>query len=121
MGKTAFNERFLSRSEKRERRDAVVVEFNEGSARDARTWEEGFMESAPVRPTFTAIEGPVLAVLDGLLGSHSPRDVLGTLAQLCEARAPSEFDLDTDFSDHDESERWQTNANALFSVMKDLK
>jgi hypothetical protein len=73
------------------------------------------------RPVFTPIEGVQVAVLDGLLGAHSLRDVLGTLAKLCESRAPSEFDMDSDFSDHDADEKWQENANALYSILERVK
>jgi hypothetical protein len=121
MGKVAFNERHLSRTERREKRDAVIVEFDQGSERDARAWEDGFMETAAIRPTFKPLNDAATQALDALLNSYAVRDLLGSLALLCEARAPSEFDLDTDFSDHDESERWQANANALFSVMGNLK
>lgn len=121
MAQTSYLNRFASRAEKKARREAVEAQFDEGSTRDAKSWDEGFMEAGTVRPLFNPVSGPMLSVLDGLLDSQRLCDILGTLAQLCEARAPSEFDMDTDFSDHDESELWQERANALYKAMERIK
>lgn len=118
---TAYNTRHLSRGERRARREAVEVEFDEGSLRDAKTWDEGFLEVEKHRPLFNALNVADQKTLDELLGRVDVKSVLGTLAQLCEARAPSEYDLDTDFSDHADAEIWTDRANALYQTIERVK
>jgi len=117
----AYNTRHLSLAERRAHRQAVALEFDEGSARDDKTWDDGFLEIAAVRPSFAPLTPDTQRALDELLDRFDVRSVIGTLAQLCEARAPSEFDSDTDFSDHADSELWEARANALYQCAGTIK
>lgn len=117
----AYANRFLTRPEKKARREAVVAQFEEGSLRDDQTWENGFLSVEQTRPTFEPLSATQQKALDELLMGADARRLLGALAQLCEARAPSEFDLDTTFSDHEENELWVERANVLYRAMENLK
>lgn len=117
----SYATRFLTRPEKKARREAIEAQFDEGSARDDKAWEQGFMDAEVSRPLFNPISIEDQKTLDEILARSDAYRLLGTLAQLCEARAPSEFDLDTTFSDHEESEAWTERANVLYRAMENLK
>jgi hypothetical protein len=121
MSQRAFQDRFASRPEKKARREAIDAQFEEGSKRDEQAWEDGFMETTASRPVFAPLSVSQQKALDEILTNAGARRLLGTLAQLCEARAPSEYDLDTDFSDHDDAELWTARANELYAVMERVK
>jgi len=107
----------LSREERTQVREANDAEWAAMDQAQAAGFDAMLAPATVAREKFAALADEDQKSLDMLIERVGLKSVLGTLAQLAEGRAPSEFDLETTFSDHDDEQRWTANANALYEAL----